>query len=187
MASDQSRRAKPILIAGAAVFALAVVGIGWVAWPRGSTAISHEDALEDFRRGYEADNLAEGSAADSSDTSTTGASNASERPSIPEPGVYTYAAEGNEQVKLDRSPLRTAHCPEPSRSWCLLREQGSTATGRRLIPRTPHRPSAVSIGLSICLRNTPSWRPGASTTLERYGWPRTPNTSPSVRCRPSRR
>lgn len=105
MAADQPRRAKPILITGAAVIALAVVGIGWVAWPRGTAAISHEDALKDFRRGYSG-----GDASDSSATSN-GADNDSELPTTPEPGVYTYTAEGNERVKLGPFPAEDRPLP----------------------------------------------------------------------------
>jgi hypothetical protein len=111
MAADRFRRAKPILITGTAAFALAVAGIGWVAWPRGSTTISHEDALEDFRRSYAADNRAEGSAADSSGSSITGARNTTGQPSTPAPGVYTYTAEGNEQVKLGPFPAEDRQLP----------------------------------------------------------------------------
>lgn len=111
MAADPSLRAKPILIAVAAVFALAIVGIGWVGWPRGSTAISHEDALEDFRRGYAADNHAETSTADRSGSSVTGARNATGQASTPEPGVYTYAARGSEQVKLGPFPAEDRPLP----------------------------------------------------------------------------
>jgi hypothetical protein len=82
------------------------MGVGWVAWPRGTTAISHEDAVEDFRRAHPRNNTADGSDAD-----TIEPDDSSEQLSTPEPGVYTYTAEGNEQVKL--GPFPAEHRPLP--------------------------------------------------------------------------
>lgn len=107
MAVDRHRRTRPILIAGAATIALGVLAIGWVAWPRGTTAISHDDALEEFRREH-----ARNDTTDSSDAGTTGAENSSEQPSTPEPGVYTYTTEGNEQVKLGPFPSEERPLPD---------------------------------------------------------------------------
>lgn len=106
MAADRPRRAKPILIAGAAVITLALMGIGWVAWPRGTTEISHDDALEDFRSDYVA-----GDSADGSDAGTVATDDSSARPATPEPGVYTYTAEGGERVKLGPFPAEDRPLP----------------------------------------------------------------------------
>lgn len=79
----------------AVIVVLAVGGAALVFWPRGTTAISEEDALEDFRGAQAQD------AADTADA-TTG---------TPALGVYPYAAEGEESVKLGPLPTETRPFP----------------------------------------------------------------------------
>lgn len=68
-------------VAGVGVVVCVLVAGAIVLWPRGTTEVSEQDAVEDFR------------ARDA--TSTTVALSSSR--AGPEPGVYTYAAEGEEE------------------------------------------------------------------------------------------
>jgi hypothetical protein len=76
-----------------------VVGLlaaaAFMLWPRDTAEISEQDAVADFR---------------SRDTSSTTAPDSPQR-SVPEPGVYTYAAVGEEQVKLGPLPAETRPLP----------------------------------------------------------------------------
>lgn len=76
--------------------ALVVVGLGaFVLWPRGTTEITEKDAVAAYRE---------------SKRSTT-ASTADTQRSAPTPGVYTYAAEGREEVKLGPLPSQNRTLP----------------------------------------------------------------------------
>lgn len=77
------------------VVACLLIGAAVVLWPRGTTEVSEQDAVEDFR---------------ARDASSTTAAPSSQR-AVPEPGVYTYAAEGQEEVKLGPLPAETRPLP----------------------------------------------------------------------------
>jgi len=73
------------------VVAAAVVGVAaFVLWPRGTSEVSRDDALEDFR-----------------ERGTTGSEPAPEGSELPAPGVYEFAASGQEVVKLGPLPAQT--------------------------------------------------------------------------------
>lgn len=74
-------------------------GLTYVLWPRGTTQVTEEDAVEDYR--------AQGDASD--DGSPT--SPAEGERGTPEPGVYTFAATGEEVVKLGPLPAETRPFP----------------------------------------------------------------------------
>lgn len=94
-------RAKRSAIATTVVVAMLIgVGVAFAAWPRGTTRITEHDALTAFRNGR-APAGAVGSA--------SGAEDADRR--SPRPGVYTYSADGQEEVKL--GPLPTESRPLP--------------------------------------------------------------------------
>ena len=82
-------------VAGVGVVVGVLVAGVIVLWPRGTTEVSEQDAVEDFW------------ARDA--TSTTVALSSSS--AGPEPGVYTYAAEGEEEVKLGPLPSETRPLP----------------------------------------------------------------------------
>jgi hypothetical protein len=85
---------RRILIAVVAV-ALAAVAIGaFLLWPRGTTEVTTQQALEDFRERSGSTDLA------TSDAAT------------PDPGVYTYAADGREEVKLGPLPSESRPLPD---------------------------------------------------------------------------
>lgn len=88
------------------VVALAAVAIGaFVLWPRGTTEISHQQAVDDFRE-------RSGSTSPvSSDAST------------PAAGVYTYAADGREEVKL--GPLPSENRPFPETVTAVVVDSGA--------------------------------------------------------------
>jgi hypothetical protein len=80
---------------GAAVVVIAAV-LAFLFWPRGTTEITEEDAVETFR--------------DKASTTIT-ADDADAGRSTPEPGVYTFQAEGEETVKLGPLPAQTRPFP----------------------------------------------------------------------------
>jgi len=97
-------RARILIVAAGTVIILVVVGLAWVLWPRGTTEVSEQDALADFRK--------------SAGTSTSVPSpdqNGSTRGGpgeVPPPGVYTYRADGQEEVKLGPLPTETRPLPD---------------------------------------------------------------------------
>lgn len=80
---------------GAAALAIGSAG-AWMLWPRDATEISEADAITEFRE--------HGTATAASDHGTTGA--------VPQPGVYTFHAAGQEVVKLGPLPAETRTLPE---------------------------------------------------------------------------
>lgn len=84
-----------ILIA-VGVLVVALVGtVAWLVWPRGTTPVTEDQALDEFHR------RSEGS-------STTGGPSATE----PAPGVYRYSADGNERIKIGPLPTDTRTLPD---------------------------------------------------------------------------
>lgn len=91
-------------VGAAALAALVIVAVGaWAFWPRGTTAVSERDALADFRqqRGTTRDGPAD-----------EVAERAARTRSLPDPGVYTFRASGEEEVKLGPLPTETRSVPE---------------------------------------------------------------------------
>lgn len=105
---------KKLLTVGAAlvVTVTAVAAFTW--WPRGTTPVSTDSAVDDFRAASATNpGTGDGSAADTGTDATTDAESDDETPAArPEPGVYTYAAEGSEEVKLGPLPSQTRPHPD---------------------------------------------------------------------------
>ncbi len=88
------RIGRRILIA-VAVLVIALIGtIAWFVWPRGTTPLTEDDALDDFRR-----------------RSTGTLTDSGPRGARPAVGVYRYSAEGNERVKFGPLPTETRTIP----------------------------------------------------------------------------
>lgn len=83
-----------IAIGGGVVVALVLGVLTYLLWPRGTTRITREEAVETFR---------------GSDNSPTTAESDGRR--VPPAGVYSYAAEGQEEVKLGPLPAQTRPFP----------------------------------------------------------------------------
>lgn len=84
------------VIVGISAAVLVLIGIAAVVlWPRGTSQVSEEDALEDFR--------ARGSATTADETEDPDR----EPGTVPPAGVYVFAAEGQEEVKLGPLPAET--------------------------------------------------------------------------------
>lgn len=77
------------------VAVLVVAGLAFLLWPRGTTRITEREAVESFR---------------DRDRSSTTVELDLHR-STPRPGVYTYAAEGHEEVKLGPMPTQSRPFP----------------------------------------------------------------------------
>ncbi len=89
-------RRTPVGLGAAAV---AVLAAGALLWPRGTTQVTEEEALRDFRdRGAEA--TARATPADAPTSA------------VPEPGVYTFRATGREEAKLGPLPTETRPLPD---------------------------------------------------------------------------
>lgn len=87
-----------LAVAGVVVLALVAVG-AFLFWPRGTTEVTESDALDDYRD--------RGSA-----TTVAPAEEGSSLRTVPLPGVYTYRASGQEDVKLGPLPAETRPFPE---------------------------------------------------------------------------
>jgi len=83
-------------IGAGVVVAVMVAGLAFVLWPRGATEVTKEEAVEGFR--------------DRSTTTEKGSDSGPTR-TVPRPGVYTYAAEGAEDVKLGPLPAENRTLP----------------------------------------------------------------------------
>lgn len=91
---------KRKILAAVAVVAVLLAAFGaWTFWPRGTNEVSEQDAVDDFR-----DRTTTPTSPETEDDPTT--------PAIPEPGVYTFAAEGSEDVKLGPLPAQTRPFPD---------------------------------------------------------------------------
>jgi len=80
------------VVAGALLVAIGVAV--FVVWPRGGSPVTKDEAIADFR---------EQSGSDPDQDATA---------DLPEPGVYTYAASGQEEVKLGILPTETRPYPD---------------------------------------------------------------------------
>jgi len=106
-------RARFLIIAAGTVILVAVVGFTWVLWPRGTTEVTERDALADFR------NRTEASTSVLQPNRTPSPNGSGE---VPPPGVYTYRADGQEDVKL--GPLPTETRPLPDTVTAVVVDQG---------------------------------------------------------------
>ncbi len=95
-------RRRRIGLAVAVAVGLVAVGVVVAMRPRGATPVSEQDALTEFRERSDSkrDAGAEGDAVDGA------------RPLRPEPGVYRYAASGQEVVKVGVLPADERAMPE---------------------------------------------------------------------------
>jgi len=84
------------VVVGVAAGVVVLLGVAAVVlWPRGTSEVTADDALEDFRdRGSTTT-----TAADADDDGGPG--------TVPSPGVYVFSAEGQEEVKLGPLPAET--------------------------------------------------------------------------------
>ncbi|HEY9566232.1 MAG TPA: hypothetical protein VIR30_20925 [Nocardioides sp.] len=106
-----SKRRRLVLVA-AAVVVLAGAAGAFVLWPRGTTAVSEQEALDDFRSRTEETRSASASDAVRSDGPAA----------LPAPGVYTYSASGQEEVKL--GPLPADARPLPATVTAVVVDAG---------------------------------------------------------------
>jgi hypothetical protein len=83
---------RRVLLIAAVVYAVAVGAIVSMAWPRGTTPVTVDEALDDFRSQTTADPMP------GTEPTVSGR---------PTPGVYTYASSGQEVVKLGVLPAET--------------------------------------------------------------------------------
>lgn len=91
----------------AAVAVVVVAAAAVVVWPRGTTEVSQQDALERFR---EADRSVAGRDRRSEDAADHADDDGGAR-RVPRPGVYSYSATGQEEVKLGPLPAQTRPLP----------------------------------------------------------------------------
>lgn len=84
--------ARWLVFGGASLFLLAVVAAGWAVWPRDDYPATPGEALQE---------------SDSRRSTPGGAAVAG----LPAAGVYTYAASGHEEAKLEGSPGKTRTYP----------------------------------------------------------------------------
>ncbi|MCB0977895.1 MAG: hypothetical protein KDB02_10600 [Acidimicrobiales bacterium] len=99
--SGPHSRRRIVLTGVGAIVILAASAVAWAFWPRGTTEVSREEALKDFR-----------DRAGSTTTEPTGEPNPTDTGSTPAAGVYTYRASGEETVKLGPFPEETRPLPE---------------------------------------------------------------------------
>lgn len=87
---------RKVAIGVGAVVAVIVAALAFLLWPRTATEVTEDQAVEDFR-----------------DRSTTTSKSPDDTPerTTPRPGVYTYSAEGTEDVKLGPLPTETRTLP----------------------------------------------------------------------------
>lgn len=87
---------RKVAIAVGLVAVFVAGGLVYAFWPRDTTEITHDDAVADFR---------------ANDTRADSSSAAAEDRSTPKPGVYTFSASGQEEVKLGPLPAETRPLP----------------------------------------------------------------------------
>lgn len=93
---------------GVAILVVVIVG-AFLLWPRGTSEVTEEDALSDFRNRTSA-------------SPTTAAEHDADARAVPEPGVYTYDATGEEVVKL--GPLPAEARPLPGTVTAVVVDEG---------------------------------------------------------------
>lgn len=113
---ERSRRSRVTL--GVAI--VLMVGLGgfaaWALWPRGTSEITAEEALAEYRRANpNADPGGDGSRdrtqAATTDPGTDSGTDSDPARRTPEPGVYEYRASGSERVKLGPLPAQDRELP----------------------------------------------------------------------------
>lgn len=87
---------KRIAAIAGVVAAVLLLGVGYLVWPRGSSEVTEDEALEDFR----------------SRTASAEEPGAAGSSATPGPGVYTYDASGQEEVKLGVLPTEVRPYPD---------------------------------------------------------------------------
>src|SRR3546814_5637860 len=95
-----SRRRRQLRVAATVVVLVGAAG-AFVLWPRGTTEVSKQEALDDFRS--RAAQTGSGSASDAARSDGPAA--------LPAPCVYTYSASGQEEVKLGPLPADARPLP----------------------------------------------------------------------------
>ena len=124
------------LLLGALLLVVVVVAVGVVVlWPRGSTPITAEEALEDFREQPEVEDPVRGDAP------------------RPAPGVYRYRAAGSESVKLGALP--TEDRPYPAEVTGVVVHDGEcfTFTLNLLAQHTEETTYCPGVGQELVLRD----------------------------------
>ncbi len=99
---------RRLVVGVAAVLGLVAVAGAWLLWPRGTTEVTEQEALDDFR----------------DRASTTGGPVAPSTAPVPAAGVYTYRAEGQEEVKLGPLPAETRPLPETVTAIVVATDRG---------------------------------------------------------------
>ncbi|MEZ5310086.1 MAG: hypothetical protein R2735_05745 [Microthrixaceae bacterium] len=116
------------------VVILAVV-IAVVVWPRGGTAVKKHDAVKDFRQG----------SSKSDESKSDEKSGEVQQPvSIPAKGVYTFAAVGQEEVKLGPVPADTRIFP--TEIVASVKEPAAAADGSTTTTAKADKASGVDTG-----------------------------------------
>lgn len=88
------------VVVGVGAIGVLILALGaWAVWPRGTTEVSEQDALDDFRDREPG-------------PSTKADEDAVATSVVPEPGVYRFRATGEEEVKLGPLPAETRPFPE---------------------------------------------------------------------------
>lgn len=88
---------------GALVVVILAVG-AWLVWPRGTTEVTEDKALKDFRNRSETTDTTVSDAGQSGSDATTATEPAGDSTGVPEAGVYTYTGSGEEVIKLGPLP-----------------------------------------------------------------------------------
>ena len=96
---------RKLLVAGPVALVVVIALVAFLAWPRGGTAVTEDEALDNFRSDQSA----------STTSDDAGSAEGTEGPSAvdttPTPGVYSFATTGQESVKLGPLPAETRDYP----------------------------------------------------------------------------
>lgn len=101
---------RKLLIIGPIALVVVVGVVAFLAWPRGGTAVSEDEALENFRSDRSSTTAGDGSG-ESDEAPPDGSDPADATASLPVPGVYSFATTGRESVKLGPLPAETRDYP----------------------------------------------------------------------------
>ena len=97
---------RKLLVAGPVALVVVIALVAFLAWPRGGTAVTEDEALDNFRSDQSA----------STTSDDAGSAEGTEGPSAvdttPTPGVYSFATTGQESVKLGPLPAETRDYPD---------------------------------------------------------------------------